>query len=201
MLKAFDFVIFGGAGDLALRKLIPGLYRAYCNDELPEGTRIFGTCRRQEAVNEYQGKVRTAAEKHLRKGEFVAETWDRFAKMIHPLFLDISSLDEHWEKMAEILKSGNDQRVFYLSTPPSVFGTCCKNISESGLISDTTRVVVEKPLGYDAKSADEINTEIGAYFDEKAIYRILAGQRDRSEPADPALCQRYFRASVGCQDH
>lgn len=172
MLKAFDFVIFGGAGDLALRKLIPGLYRAYCNDELPEGTRIFGTCRRQEAVDEYQGKVRTAAEKHLRKGEFVAETWDRFAKMIHPLFLDISSLDEHWEKMAEILKSGNDQRVFYLSTPPSVFGTCCKNISESGLISDTTRVVVEKPLGYDAKSADEINTEIGAYFDEKAIYRI-----------------------------
>ncbi|MGD8174378.1 glucose-6-phosphate dehydrogenase [Marinimicrobium sp. ARAG 43.8] len=172
MLNAFDFVIFGGAGDLALRKLIPGLYRAYCNDELPEGTRIFGTCRRQEAVDEYQGKVRAAAEKHLRKGEFVAETWDRFAKMIHPLFLDISAFDEHWEKMAETLKSGNDQRVFYLSTPPNVFGTCCKHISESGLISPTTRVVVEKPLGYDAKSAEAINSEIAEYFDEKAIYRI-----------------------------
>ena len=172
MLKAFDFIIFGGAGDLALRKLIPGLYRAYSNDELPEGTRVFGTCRRQEAVETYMDTVRAATQEHLRDGEFVAETWEKFAQCIQPLFLDLSSHDEHWEKMAEILKAGNEQRVFYLATPPGVFGVCCKHIYESGLISDATRVVVEKPLGYDAQSAEAINSEIAEYFEESSIYRI-----------------------------
>ncbi|WP_341938365.1 glucose-6-phosphate dehydrogenase [Marinimicrobium sp. C2-29] len=172
MLEAFDFVIFGGAGDLALRKLIPGMYRAYCNDELPEGTRIFGTSRREEDITQYHQKVRAAAEEHLREGEFVAEKWDQFAKCVHPLFLDIANHDENWEKMAETLKAGNKQRVFYLSTPPSVFGVCCKHIAESDLISPTTRVVVEKPLGYDAQSAEAINSEIAEYFEESAIYRI-----------------------------
>ena len=52
MLEAFDFVIFGGAGDLALRKLVPGLYRAHRNGELPEGTRIIPTCRNTQVVAE-----------------------------------------------------------------------------------------------------------------------------------------------------
>jgi len=90
MLEAFDFVIFGGAGDLALRKLVPAFYRAHRAGELPDGARIITTCRNTQMVVEYKDKVREAAQKHLRKGEFVDADWDKFAERIYPVFLDIA---------------------------------------------------------------------------------------------------------------
>ncbi len=173
MLEAFDFVLFGAAGDLALRKLIPGLFRAHRNGELPEGTRIIPTLRKAQMVVDYKTIVRDAAQEHLNKGEFDAEAWDKFATIISPIFVDISTLDEKWTEMAALLNNGdNRQRVFYLSTPPSVFSECCKHLHESGLITKTSRVVVEKPLGYDAKTAEEINSSIAEYFEETQIFRI-----------------------------
>ncbi|WP_111643013.1 glucose-6-phosphate dehydrogenase [Marinimicrobium alkaliphilum] len=172
MLEAFDFVIFGGAGDLAQRKLIPAMYRAHVNNELGKGTRIVPTLRKAKAVEEYQDFIREAAEKYLREGEFNRKQWDSFAKMIHPKLVDIASKDEKWDDLAQFLKKGSKERVFYLATPPGVFGTCCKNLSQCGLITDTARVVVEKPLGYDLESAEAINSEIGLYFNERQIFRI-----------------------------
>ena len=113
MLEAFDFVLFGAAGDLALRKLIPGLFRAHRNGELPEGTRIIPTLRKAQMVADYKTIVRDAAQEHLNKGEFDAEAWDKFATIIFPIFVDISTLDDKWAAMAELLNSGdNRQRVF-----------------------------------------------------------------------------------------
>src|SRR5690606_17143535 len=86
--------------------------------------------------------------------------------------LDIAKKDEHWDDMADLLNAGNSQRIFYLSTPPSVFSICCKHLSETNLITKTARVVVEKPLGYDSESAEEINSKIAEYFDEDCIFRI-----------------------------
>ncbi|HVK98446.1 MAG TPA: glucose-6-phosphate dehydrogenase, partial [Dongiaceae bacterium] len=173
MLEAFDFVIFGGAGDLALRKLIPGLYRAHREGSLAAGSRIIPTCRNTQMVAEYKDKVRDAAEKHLNSDEFDAAAWDAFSKCLFPVFVDIGTKDEHWDALAQLLNSGgNSQRVFYLSTPPSVFSICCKHLHETGLITATSRVVVEKPLGYDAKTAEEINSQIAEYFSEDAIFRI-----------------------------
>ena len=173
MLDAFDFVIFGGAGDLALRKLIPGLYRAHREGSLPVGARIIPTCRNTKMVTEYKDKVRAAAEKHLNADEFVAADWDEFAKRLFPVFVDIGTKDEHWDALAKLLNNGgNSERVFYLSTPPSVFSICCKHLHECNLITDKARVVVEKPLGYDAKTAEEINSQIAEYFREEAIFRI-----------------------------
>lgn len=173
MLEAFDFVLFGGAGDLAQRKLIPGLYRAFKNNELPEGTRIIPTLRNAQMVAEYKQKVSDAAQKHLNKDEYDAVAWAGFEKLIFPVYVDIALKDEKWDELAALVNaSDNKQRVFYLSTPPSVFSVCCKHLHECNLITKTSRVVVEKPLGYDGKSAEEINSQIAEYFDETAIYRI-----------------------------
>src|SRR5690554_5368815 len=131
MLKAFDFVIFGGAGDLALRKLLPGLYRAYRNGELPSGTRILGICRREKQVADYQQNIRAAAQEHLRPDEFDDEKWQAFSQCVYPIFLNIDERDACWDALAELLNVGNDQRVFYLATPPGVFGICCKHLSET----------------------------------------------------------------------
>ena len=172
MQKPFDFVIFGGAGDLALRKLIPAWYRAFRDGQMPKESRIFGTVRKAEMVENYRQIVRDAAFKYLREDEIDKDTWAAFEACVYGVYIDITELDHHWAKLAETLKQGNEERIFYLATPPAVFSACCRNISESGLISPSARVVVEKPLGYDAKSAESINAEIAQYFEEEAIFRI-----------------------------
>ena len=145
MQKPFDFVIFGGAGDLALRKLIPAWYRAYREGQMPKGSRIFGTVRKTELVENYREIVREAAYSYLRDDEIDNTTWSEFEQCLHGVFINITERDEHWASLAETLNSGNDERIFYMATPPAVFAACCKNISDSGLITPTARVVVEKP--------------------------------------------------------
>lgn len=172
MQETFDFVIFGGGGDLALRKLIPAMYRAHRAGELPEGARIIPTSRKREAVAEYPEKVRKAVAEYL-KDEYNDEDWAKFAQCLVPAAVDISTLDDRWDDFAALLnESGDSSRVYYLSTPPAVYGVCCQHLSEKNMITDRSRVVLEKPIGYDGKSADEINEQVAQYFPEDGIYRI-----------------------------
>lgn len=171
--EPFDIVIFGGAGDLALRKLVPALYRAWREDKVPAGSRIVVTCRSPAEVEGYHETIVTALQQHLAAGEFCAEAWEQFRQMLLPRLLDIVKLDEHWWALSELMAPEAERsRVFYLAVPPSIYGDCCENLAAVGLVSANSRVVVEKPLGYDAASADAINTRIAQYFDESSIYRI-----------------------------
>jgi glucose-6-phosphate 1-dehydrogenase len=173
MTKPFDIVIFGGSGDLALRKLVPALYRAYREDKLPPGSRIVATCRSQQEVNSYCETILQALQQHLAPEEFCVDAWALFKEFLVPLELDIAVFDNHWRALGELILAGSEKsRVFYLAVPPSIFGVCCQHLSQAGLVSANSRVVVEKPLGYDAESADAINTVIANYFDESCIYRI-----------------------------
>jgi glucose-6-phosphate 1-dehydrogenase len=173
MADPFDIVIFGGSGDLAFRKLVPALYRAYREDKLAIGSRIIVTCRDPADVEYYADKMVVALQEHLNEEEFCPETWRRFKEFLFPLELDITELDQRWDAIGELINTDVGRaRVFYLAIPPSIFGMCCQRLSETGLITSNSRVVVEKPLGYDAESANAINTEIARYFEESSIYRI-----------------------------
>jgi glucose-6-phosphate 1-dehydrogenase len=173
MDQPFDIVIFGGSGDLALRKLVPAMYRAYREDKLPPGSRIVATCRNPQDVATYSDSILTALRDHLETEEFCADAWDSFREFLIPLELDISVKDGHWQALADLMTDDPEKsRVFYLAIPPSIFGVCCQHLAEVDLVSANSRVVVEKPLGYDASSADAINTVIARYFDESSIFRI-----------------------------
>jgi glucose-6-phosphate 1-dehydrogenase len=168
-----DFVIFGGAGDLAYRKLLPAMYRAYKEGKIDKTSRIYCTVRKENDFENYTANVHNALKNFLYAGEFEAETWKGFSPLVQPVMLDITTRDEKWATLETLLQADDDRaRVFYLSTPPAVFGVCCQNLSDQGLITDNARVVVEKPLGYDAKSAEEINGIIATYFKETQIFRI-----------------------------
>ena len=161
MVEPFDIVIFGASGDLALRKLVPALYRAYREDKLPEGSRIVAACRNPEVANNYCEAILEALHLHLAEDEFCADAWERFQAFLLPLELDISAPGPRWQALGDIMKTDPEKsRVFYLAIPPSIFGVCCQHLAEADLVSDNSRVVVEKPLGYDAESADAINTVI-----------------------------------------
>ncbi|MBB3059319.1 glucose-6-phosphate dehydrogenase [Microbulbifer rhizosphaerae] len=173
MATPFDMVLFGGGGDLALRKLIPALYRAHLEGSLAEGCRIFPVCRRQEDADQYLDTAQEALKTHLRDGEYSDSAWQAFSQLLRAVALDIAEPDDRWDQLADILRAEEDRvRLFYLAIPPAVFGPCCENLSLKGLINGQSRVVVEKPLGYNAQTSDEINSKIASYFPEENIFRI-----------------------------
>ncbi|MCF2858269.1 glucose-6-phosphate dehydrogenase [Pseudoalteromonas sp. SMS1] len=174
MLNPFDIVIFGGGGDLALRKLLPAMYRAYQEGNLPEGTRILPTVREESKKNDYVDTAHKALQEYLSNGEYNQKDWNEFAKFLVPVVVNVTEADDNWDVLREILDTdeADKSRVFYLSLPPAVYGTCCELLSKKSLISKNSRVVVEKPIGYCGESAEEINSKIAEYFEESQIFRI-----------------------------
>ena len=173
MKQAFDLIFFGGTGDLSMRKLLPAMYRAYQQGSVPEGSRIFMSCRKQ---NDFDGMITTLKsklEEFLLGDEFNEPQWQKFSNLITPVLLDLVSLDERWDVFSKQLNSNaNSVRVFYLAVLPSIYGECCENLSQKNLITENSRIVVEKPIGYNMESAEAINEKMAKYFEEEQIFRI-----------------------------
>lgn len=174
MLNPFDIVIFGGGGDLSLRKLLPAWYRAYQEGNLPAGSRIMPTVRELANREEFIEKVNQGLQDHLSKGEYNKKDWTAFAEFIEPIEINVTEIDDNWTVLKERLESveADRSRVFYLSLPPAVYGRCCELLSQMELITETSRVVVEKPIGYCGASAEEINSQVALFFKEEQIFRI-----------------------------
>ena len=171
-VKPFDLIVFGGTGDLALRKLIPALYYRYRDRQIPETSRIIGASRAELTREAYLSMLEAAVRERVHEGDFDQETWDRFAE--HLDYLTVDALGTRgWKKLPTLLgKKADKIRVFYLSVPPDIFGPLCERINKAGMIHDRTRVVIEKPIGHNLETSREINDSIGAFFREDQIYRI-----------------------------
>lgn len=174
MLNPFDIIIFGGGGDLALRKLLPAMYRAYQEGNLPQGSRILPTVREESKRAEYMDTAHKALQAFLSEGEYNAKDWQSFSAYLVPVVSNVTDADDNWDVLKAILDEDDvsKSRVFYLSLPPAVYGTCCEILSSKKLITTNSRVVVEKPIGYCGESAEVINAKIAHYFTENQIYRI-----------------------------
>ena len=97
---------------------------------------------------------------------------ETFLKRLHFVPVDATA-DAGWDDLSAILKDGEDRiRAFYLAVAPELFGTICAKIGSKGLITPRTRVIIEKPIGHDLKSACEVNDLVGRVFEERQIYRI-----------------------------
>ena len=168
----FDCVVFGGAGDLAERKLLPALYHRQIEGQFLEPTRIIGASRSPLSDQEYRTFAREALRKHLKPGEYNDTEVDTFCERLFYIPVDAKS-EGGWEKLKAELDSGRDRvRVFYLAVAPAIFGPISEKIREHDLITDQTRIVVEKPIGRDLASALELNDTIGRVFREEQIFRI-----------------------------
>ncbi|WP_181702626.1 glucose-6-phosphate dehydrogenase [Chthonobacter albigriseus] len=172
VVDPFDYVVFGGTGDLARRKLLPALYHRELDGQLPAEARIIGVSRRPRSDAEYRSDVKAALEKHVAFDELKPAVIEAFLSRIHYVAADATST-EGWADLAALLKTGEHRvRAFYLATGPDLFGPICEQIGAHGLITDKTRVVVEKPLGKNLESARATNDAVGRVFPEEQIYRI-----------------------------
>ncbi|WP_159946604.1 glucose-6-phosphate dehydrogenase [Rhizobium sp. 18065] len=171
-VEPFDYVVFGGTGDLAERKLLPALYHRQLAGQLTEPTRIIGASRTAMTDDEYRQYTLAALKEHLKAEELDEAQLAKFLARIFYVAVDAKS-DQGWPQLKTLLDAGKDiVRAFYLAVSPSIFGDIADKIRDHKLITKSTRIVVEKPIGRDLASAQALNDTIGKVFKEEQIFRI-----------------------------
>jgi glucose-6-phosphate 1-dehydrogenase len=164
-------VLFGATGDLARRKLLPGMFHLARVGLMPERFRIVGAARKAIDVEEFRALARSAVEASGRRS-LDAEAWERFAESLR--FAGVgdgfAELGEEVEAASREL-GGEPGLLFYLSLPPQAAAGAVERIGELGL-GRSARVITEKPFGTDLASARALNARLQSVFDESCIYRI-----------------------------
>ncbi|MEX1167178.1 MAG: glucose-6-phosphate dehydrogenase [Hydrogenophaga sp.] len=165
-----DLVIFGGAGDLSIRKLLPALYMAHMHDRLPPQTRIHALGRQDWDHAAFIAFLQEKVTGFIDAKAFTDAAWASFVDRLNYVCVDATQAQD-FNTLANAMQTGSD-RVYYLATAPTLFVGICANLSAASLINNQARVVLEKPLGHDLASAQKINDDVGQYFQEQQIYRI-----------------------------
>jgi len=169
---SFDLVFFGGTGDLAWRKLIPALFQAFRHGKLPSGGRILGVARDDLSDDQYRAWLKDRFQDVIDAKRPSDEEFARFAELLHYRRLDLSQ-PEHYQRLKDWLEERNaDTVVLYLATSPYLFPQICEQLGAAGLNGPRVRVVLEKPLGHDLASAQEINRVVRSVFKEEQAFRI-----------------------------
>ncbi|MEM7002947.1 MAG: glucose-6-phosphate dehydrogenase [Pseudomonadota bacterium] len=168
----FDLIIFGGSGDLALRKLIPALFHRDGDGQISADSRVICIGRSPRAPSDFLGMVRAALQDNLADETLDQAHWQRFAARIVYLDLDATN-PESWADLTATLESGKHRiRAVYLATPPELFGPVAQGFKHCRLMTPNMRIVLEKPVGHDYASAQAINDAVGTCFPENQIFRI-----------------------------
>ena len=171
-VEPFDCIVFGATGDLTLRKLLPALYNRYRDGQIPSHARIIGAARSGFDDGSFRHRTLEALAKHLAKPDQDPEVMERFAALVHYARGDAAQ-EGGLAALAALLAEKPDRiRVFYLATSPDLYGPVCQNLQAAGLVTEHSRVVLEKPIGHDLTSAREINNVVGRVFTEAQTFRI-----------------------------
>ena len=168
-------IVFGASGDLARRKLLPALYDLAYEGLMPDRYAIVGSGGSPLDDAGFRERARGAVEEFSRH-RLDEGRWHAFARGLSyvPAPLDdpdaFSVLRERLVALdAELGAAG--RRLFYCATPPSAFPTIVRRIGEAHPGEDT-RIVLEKPIGHDLSSAQELSRTVGEVFGEPQVFRI-----------------------------
>jgi glucose-6-phosphate 1-dehydrogenase len=172
-------VIFGATGDLAHRKLLPALYNLAHEGALPERFEMVGIARRDQEHDDFRDMARESIERFSRRRPD--------PKVLNGLIDEMRYVpgafddDEVYSQLHRVLREFDERagqelnHVFYLSTAPQFFPVIAGKLGAGGLNRERdaeTRIVIEKPFGYDLASARQLNAEVLDVFDESQVFRI-----------------------------
>jgi len=172
------FVILGGRGDMARRKLLPALYNLSEHGVLRDRGKILGVSRKSEFDDKtFRAWARSALAEAGYSSREEMSSWCEKCLHYEPLGEGSSGRYDALRRRIEALEAeaglpGN--RAFYLALPPEVFPEAIQSLGEAGLNGGPgwTRLVIEKPFGRDISSARRLNGLLHRYFDESQVYRI-----------------------------
>ncbi len=168
---AFDLVLFGGTGDLAMRKLLPALMRRFADGLVAAGSRVIGVARSDHSDSSYAALAEAACRQHL-GAEFRQDAWPEFARLLSYVRVDATVAADYRRLASTLGERPGVARIFFLSTAPDLFAAICRELAAAGIVTADARIMLEKPLGEDAASARRINDTVGALVGERQIYRI-----------------------------
>ena len=173
-------VIFGAAGDLTKRLLVPSLYNLHASNLLPENFAIVGVTAAKFSDEDFRNKL-TKDINEFARSPVQKELWDWFKPKIYYHsgdFRDPNLYRQLKDKLAAVDRQQGTpgSYLFYLATAPQFFGEIIKQLGLVGLTTEANgfwrRVIIEKPFGRDLESARGLNKEIRSVLDESQIYRI-----------------------------
>jgi len=170
-VEPFDFIMFGATGDLAERKLMPGLYRRQLAGQFSEPTRIIAASRSKMTDKEYREYAGKAIREHVKAEEIDEAALEHFLKRMtyHPVDAKTGT---GFKELKKAIGDSEHIRVYYLAVGPELFGEFSGKLKEHGMVTPNARIVVEKPIGRDLASARALNDLIGDDFGEHQIFRI-----------------------------
>ena len=169
-VEEFDLVIFGGTGDLARRKILPGLFRRFLSGQMPAGSRIIGAARSDIDSDGYRKMIREAIEEFGGAEKSETAKIEDFVGQLHYIPVDAKGTGG-WKELHDLIRFGV-VNAFYFSVAPSLFGDLAERLHSHNIADNDSRVVVEKPFGRDLASAQELNDTLAEHFNETQIYRI-----------------------------
>ncbi|MBM6403420.1 glucose-6-phosphate dehydrogenase [Phycicoccus sp. CSK15P-2] len=180
--------LFGATGDLAKRKLIPGLLHLF-QSRLLDDLRVVGTSLDDMSADDFRDLAMSAVREFSTRD--IGDTdWREFAQRLDyvPLSAGPEKLGEAVQRAEEQLPGDVELRLHYLAVPPKAALAAVRTIGDAGL-AERSRVVMEKPFGHDHASAVALNAELHEVFDEEQIFRIdhFLGK----EPAQNILAFRF----------
>ena len=167
----FDLVIFGGTGDLARRKILPGLFRRFCAGQMPENARVIGAARTEMDRAGYQQMIREAIAEFNGDFEHEKAQLDGFIDRLEYVAIDAKG-EDGWAELQKLMAGTERVEAYYFSVSPALFGDLAERLQQWGMADAQSRIVVEKPFGRDLKTAQALNATLAKYFDESQIYRI-----------------------------
>ncbi len=187
------FVILGGTGDLAKKKLIPSIYALFRDGALDEFD-VVSTSREEMSDEDYVSIVENNVEK--------TEGWEEFCQHLHFVRLNFYE-DGDYSHLKKVLGNCERRKLFYLATLPQHFQTITHNLASHDLVTDYDKVIYEKPFGDDLGSARELNDTIRKVFPEERIYRIdhyldkelvenITVLRFANSIVEPIWCSKYI---------
>ncbi|EED33440.1 glucose-6-phosphate dehydrogenase [gamma proteobacterium NOR5-3] len=200
---AMDLLIFGARGDLSARKLFPALYHLDNCELLPAGVRIHALAREDITLETFLNDIKVRVRKYVDDSRWSDEQWDNYASRFVYHRIDFSSAED-FGALSSVL-TPERPALFYLATPPFLFGPICEHLGAAGCLDGDRRLLLEKPIGHDLKSCREVNDTVGEYFSEDAIYRVdhYLGK----ETVQNLLVMRFGNRFIntqwdqGCVDH
>ena len=172
------YVIFGASGDLTKRKLVPALYSLFVQDLLPEKFALLGVSRTEFTDIEFRKAMKLAINE-FKEIDDTSKINDFVARLFYePIKFDDTSSYVSLKKRLDLLRldcnvCGNT--IFYLSTPPSLYGIIPTHLAAVGLNNQKDgwkRLIIEKPFGYDLKTATKLKNQLLKHWAEDQLFRI-----------------------------
>ncbi len=170
ILKDADIIIFGGLGDLSLRKIIPAIFYRLEAGQINLNSKVILVSRKKLLISEFNNIiVKSLKNKILKINNIQLKKFLKICFFYSANISDENSLNQ----LSSLLRNDkNIIRIFYFSTPSNLFSTITDNLKNNNLINSSSRVVLEKPLGNNSDTSKKINNEILNFFNENQIFRI-----------------------------